>query len=183
MMRIVVSILIVCLIGVVIGIALAVSNGLYTNSGTFEDFTNMDGNWESAADALGPLQVEASRKVYINIDDEEDVFSCNSSFMSYAENPMFAGNYLLSTTINIPGVDPTEHGGEFNGAWWDYEANGHRRPQVDDEPQDINLTSAYGLANGAGPEEPEDPKGSGSDPNPSVPAEFTECQVNAHVQP
>ena len=180
MMRIVVSILIVCLIGVVIGIALAVSNGLYTKSGTFEDFPNMDGNWESAADALGPLQVEASRKVYIDIDDEEDVFSCNSSFMSYAENSMFAGTYWLSATV----LHTNEHGGKFNGAcWWDYEANGHRTPQVDDEPQDINLTSANSSAIGAGPEEPEDPMGSGSDPNPSVPAEFTEYEVNAHVQP
>ena len=180
MTRIVVSILVVCLIGIVIGIALAASNRLYKNSGTFEDFPNMDGNWESAADALGLLQVEASRKVYINIDDEEDIFSCNSSFMSYAENPMFAGTYWLSTTINILGVGTNEHGGEFNGAWWDYEANGHRTPQVDEEPQDINLTSAYGLANGAGPE-PEDPMGSGSDPEQDPPPEDEQYKVYAHV--
>lgn len=180
MMRIVVSVLIVCLVGGIIGIALA-SNRLYRNSGTFEDYPNMDGNWECAADALGPLQVESSRKVYIDIDKAEDVFICNSNFISYAGNPMFAGTYWLSTTINIPGVGTNEHGGEFNGPWWDYEAIGHRRPQIDDEPQDINLTSAYSWANGAGPEEPEDLIGSGSGPHPCLPQEFEEYSVYAHV--
>ena len=181
MMRIVVSVLIVCLIGGILGVALATSNRLYRNSGTFEDFPNMDGNWERAADADGPLHVESSRKVYIDIDEAEDVFICNSNFMSYAENPMFAGNYWLSTTIKMPCVGTNEHGDEFNGAWWDYEANEHRRPQADDEPQDINLTSAYGLANGAGPEDPEDPMGSGSDPQPCVPPEDEQYRVYAHV--
>ena len=181
MTRVVVSILIAFLVGGIIGIALAASNRLYKNGGTFEDFSNMDGNWESAADADGPLQVEASRKVYIDIDDEEDVFSCNSSFMSYAENPMFAGTYWLSTTIKIPGVGIKEHGGKFNGAWWDYEVRGHRTLQADDEPQDFNLTSAYGLANGGGPEEPEDLVGSGSDPQQNPPPEFVVYKVFAHV--
>lgn len=178
MVRIVVSVLIVCLVG---GIALATSNRLYKNSGTFEDFPNMDGNWDRAADALGPLQVEASRKVYIDIDKAEDVFISNSNFMSYAENPMFSGYYWLSATINKGCAHTNEHGGEFNGPWWDYEANGHRTPQADDEPQDINLTSAYGWANGSGPEEPEDLMGSGSEPQPCVPPEFEEYKVYAHV--
>lgn len=180
MMRIVVGILIVCLVGGIIGIALA-TNGQYRNSGTFEDFPNMDGNWERGADALGPLQVDASRKVYIDIDDAEDVFISNSNFMSYAENPMFSGNYWLSATINKPDPDTNEHGGDFNGPWWDYEANGHRTPQTDDEPQDLNLTSAYGWANGAGPEEPEDPMGSGSDPQQDPLPEDEEYSVYAHV--
>ena len=181
MLRIVVSVLIVCLIGVIIGVAIVTANNGYKNGGTFEDFPNMDGNWERAADADGPLHVDASRKVYINIDKAEDVFTCNSNFISYAENPMFSGTYWLSTTIHIPGVGTNEHGGEFNGPWWDYEANGHRRPQVDDEPQDINLTSAFSWANGSGPEEPEDLMGSGSDPQPCVPQEAEEYNVYAHV--
>ena len=180
MVRIVVSMLIVCLIGVIIGVAIVTANNLYKNSGTFEDFPNMDGNWERAADADGPLEVEASRKVYIDIDDAKDVFSCNSNFMSYAENPMFAGNYRLSTTINIPGIDANEHGGEFNGAWWDYEANGHKTPQADDEPQDINLASSYSWANGAGPGA-EDPADSGSGNQPIPPPDVEEYSVYAHV--
>lgn len=180
MIRIVVCILIVCLIGGIIGVAIVTATNQYQNNGTFEDFTNMDGNWERAADADGPLHVDSSRKVYIDIDNAEDVFMCNSNFMSYAVNPMFAGNYWLSTTINIPCVGTNEHGDEFNGAWWDYEANGHRTVQVDDEPQDINLTSAYSWANGAAPE-PDDPMESGSDPQPVPPPEDKQCKVYAHV--
>lgn len=179
MVRIFVSILVISLISSMIfeGTAKKSSNRAYEESGTFEDYPNMIGNWERAADAEGPLEVDVLRKVYIDLDQEEDVYNCSCNFNSYAEDPMFAGNYWVSATIH--GVGTNHHGNGFNGPWWDYEANGHREPQADDTPQDINLTSSFSWAFGTQPQPPEpDDNESGDQPEPPTPQSYS---VYAHV--
>ncbi len=159
MRRFVYSLLIVVIIsGVIItGIVQATDPDFY-DYGTFDDFPNMDGNWERCADGDGPLEVDTSRKVYIDIDAGEDVYSCSADFYSYANNPNYKGQYCLSTSINVDGAKPDFSPYlSYNGPWWVYKTNEFRKPQTGDIPQDIGLTSASSWANGSFPLEPINP--------------------------
>lgn len=180
MVRMTVSLLIIVLFGSIIveGIANNYDNGPYKDSGTFEDYPNMTGNWERAADVDGPLEVDAFRKVYIDHDEEEDVYKSSCNFNSYAESILFTGAYWLYAAIEE--VNPNEYDGVFNGPWWDYEANGFREPQADDTPQSINSTSAFSWAKGSIPDstEQEDDPESSEQPEPSSPSEAYSVYAN-----
>lgn len=159
MRRFVYSLLIVVIIsGVIItGIVQATDPDFY-DYGTFDDFPNMDGNWERCADGAGPLEVDTSRKVYIDIDAGEDVFSCSANFFSYANNPNYRGEYGVSTTISVDGEKQDSSTDiSYNGPWWVYKTTEFRKPQTGDIPQDIGLTKATSWANGSLPLEPTNP--------------------------
>lgn len=140
----------------------------FRKSGTFDDYPNMDGNWERASDSAGYLEGDVSRKVYIDIENEEDVFSCGANFDSYAMDPNYSGNYQLWALIEAPGGTDNKHGSNFNGPWWDYESNGLRLAGAGNNPQDINLTIAEVRAYGSLIPEQVDQTESGLNISPEV---------------
>ncbi|MCG9129438.1 hypothetical protein JT359_17760 [Candidatus Poribacteria bacterium] len=148
MKKFVYSLLIIGLISGMLIIELVKATTVYHESGTFEDFPNMDGNWERCSDWDGPLEVDTSRKVYIDIDACEDVFSCSANFYSYANNPNYNGEYSLSASINLVELDSISIEKKFNGPWWEYSTNVLRQPQIGNLPQNISVTTAYSGANG-----------------------------------
>ena len=167
MRRFVYSLLILGLIsGVIITGIVQATNPDFHDYGTFDDFPNMDGNWERCSDGDGPLEVDTSRKVYIDIDAGEDVFSCSANFFSYANNPNYSGSYELSTSIDVFGVVPIFIKNDFNGPWWEYSTNVFRQPQIGNLPQNISVTTAYSGANGRLTVDLINPAGSGSNSQP-----------------
>ena len=169
MRRFVYSLLILGLIsGMIITGIVQATDSEFRESGTFDDFPNMDGNWERASDSSGDLEGDVSRKVYIDIDAGEDVFSCGANFYSYANNPNYSGNYQLWALIEAPGGTDNKHGSDFNGPWWDYESNELRLAGAGNNPQDINLTIAGVRAYGSLIPEQVDQTGSGSNLSPEI---------------
>lgn len=167
MRRLVYSLLIVVIIsGVIINGIVQATDSEFRESGTFDDFPNMDGNWERCADGDGPLEVDTSRRVYIDIDASEDVFSCSANFYSYANSPNYSGEYGLSASINIVGVNSISIQKKFNGPWWEYSTNMFRQPQIGNLPQNISVTTAYSGANGRLTVELINPAESGSNSQP-----------------
>lgn len=159
--RIIIIGIICCM--VVAGISLYAANRDYEECGTFDNDPNRDGKWCRGADSDGPLDADALCKVYIDHSTGEDVFESNSNFFSYANDPLFSGDYWLNASIWYRNIGSKEHGGVFNGPWYDYESNSYSTPKEGNEPKEINYTSAYSWAKGTQPPQ----SGGNGDSSPS----------------
>lgn len=152
------------------------TNPYFHDYGTFEDFPNMVGNWERCAHDDGPIGVDTSRRVYIDLDTGEDVFSCSANFYSYANDPNYTGDYEVSTSINVLGESSISFKKDFNGPWWEYNTNDYRQTQTDNIPQSLSVATAYSTASGHLTEELINPEDSGSN---SQPIPNPDTQLNA----